>query len=203
VFTGLIEEVGRVRSVERANDGATLFVEARAVLEGARIGDSMAVDGCCLTITALAADGFTASAVPETLRRTTLGGWSAGRRVNLERPVTPQQRMGGHFVQGHVDGVARVEAVSPEGDGRRVRIVLPERLARFVAEKGSLAVDGVSLTVAGCVGSAVEIAYIPHTLDVTVAGEYASGREVNVEVDLVARYVARLLEPSGGIGEGT
>jgi len=203
VFTGLVEEVGRLRSIERAGGDATLFIEARRVRDDARVGDSIAVDGCCLTMTALAPDGFTVSAVPETLRRTTLGEWSPGRRVNLERAVIASQRMGGHFVQGHVDGVARVTAVAPEGAGRRVRLQVPDALARFVAEKGSLAVDGVSLTVAGCVGSAVEIAYIPHTLEATVAGEYAVGRSVNIEIDLVARYVARLLEASSGNGEGT
>lgn len=192
-----------MRSVEHDGGGATLFLEARRVCEGAHVGDSVAVDGCCLTMTAVAPDGFAVSAVPETMRRTTLGGWTPGRRVNLERAVTATQRMGGHFVQGHVDGVGRITAVAPEGAGRRVRLEVPDALARFVAEKGSLAVDGVSLTVAGCVGSAVEIAYIPHTLDATVAGEYAVGRSVNIEIDLVARYVARLLEASSGNGEGT
>ena len=136
-------------------------------------------------------------AVPETLRCTTLGEWSAGDEVNLERSLRLDQRLGGHLVQGHVDGVGTVATVAGEGAGRRVRIELPQALRRFVAEKGSLAVDGVSLTVAGCRESWCEIAYIPHTLEATLAGGYRAGRRVNLEVDLMARYAARLLEVSG------
>jgi riboflavin synthase len=140
--------------------------------------------------------------VAETLRRTTLGALGVGDGVNLERPLRFDERLGGHLVQGHVDGVGEVLAVAEEGEGRRATFALPAELARYVAEKGSIAVDGVSLTIAGCAGRRFEIAYIPHTLRETVAGRYAAGRRVNLEVDLLARYVARLVEGSG-VEEGS
>jgi riboflavin synthase len=161
------------------------------------VGDSLAINGCCLTLVAVEDARCAVEAVPETLARTTLGGWRVGDGVNLERALRFDQRLGGHLVQGHVDGVGRVAAVAAEGDGRRLTLEIPRELARFVAEKGSLAVDGVSLTVAAARGATCEIALIPHTLRVTVAGRYAAGTAVNLEVDLIARYLARLLEDSG------
>lgn len=194
MFTGLVEELGRVARVEERPAGRRFWIEAGRVLEGTRVGDSIACSGCCLTAVEVAAGGFAVEAVPETLARTTLGGWQPGTRVNLERSLQLGERLGGHLVQGHVDAVGEVLAVTAEGDGRRVAIALPAEIRRFVPLKGSLAVDGVSLTVAGLTATGCEIAYIPHTLAVTTAGDYARGAHVNLEVDLLARYLARLLE---------
>jgi riboflavin synthase len=197
MFTGLVEERGRIARVEPTAGGRRLWVEAKQALEDARLGDSIALNGCCLTAMAVEPDRFAVEVIPETLARTTLGDWAEGDAVNLERSLRADQRLGGHLVQGHVDGVGRIETVEAEGAGRRLRIALPQTLARFVAEKGSLAVDGVSLTVARAIGASCEVALIPHTLAVTIAGDYRAGRRVNLEVDLVARYVARLLEEAG------
>ena len=199
MFSGIVEEVGRVARVEERSGGAgrRFWIAATRVLEDARVGDSIAVSGCCLTAVAVEPARFAVEAVPETLSRTTLGAWREGDAVNLERSLRLDQRIGGHLVQGHVDGVGDVRLAAPEGDGKRIAIGLPDALARFVAEKGSLAVDGVSLTVAACDRESCEIALIPHTLRATIAGAYAPGTRVNLEVDLVARYLARLLEESG------
>ena len=194
MFTGLVEELGRVQSVEERPAGRRFWIGASRVLEDARVGDSISCSGCCLTAIAVEPGRFAVEAVPETLRLTTLADWRAGTAINLERSLRLSDRLGGHLVQGHVDGVGEVRARAPEGDGARVTIALPASLARFVAHKGSLAVDGVSLTVAGLTDSGCEIAYIPHTLAMTSAGSYAPGTRVNLEVDLLARYLARLLE---------
>jgi len=197
MFTGLVEELGHIAEVEERAQGRRFWISARQVLEGAAIGDSIAVCGVCLTAVAIEPARFAVEAVPETLARTTLGALAPGDAVNLERPLTLSQRLGGHLVQGHVDGVGEVVTVATEGDGWRVRLRVPAELRRFVAEKGSLTVDGVSLTVAALTDEGCEIAYIPHTLAVTTAGTYQSGRRVNLEVDLLARYLARLLEDAG------
>jgi len=197
MFTGLIEEMGTIESVEKRAPGHRLRVRAAAVLADARVGDSLAVDGCCLTVVERDAERFAVDTVPETLARTTLGERRAGDRVNLERALRLDQRLGGHLVQGHVDGVGIVRAMAREGDGVRMSLEIPAAFVRFVAEKGSLAVDGVSLTVARELGDGCEIALIPHTLGHTTAGGYQPGRRVNLEVDLVARYLARLLDESG------
>lgn len=197
MFTGLVEEMGTIESVEDRAPGHRLRVRAAAVLSDARVGDSLAVDGCCLTVVECDRERFAIDAVPETLARTTLGERRVGDRVNLERALRLDQRLGGHLVQGHVDGVGVVRAMAREGDGVRMMLEIPAAIARFVAEKGSLAVDGVSLTVAHELGDGCEIALIPHTLAHTTAGSYRPGRRVNLEVDLVARYLARLLDESG------
>ncbi len=194
MFTGLIEETGRVARVESRPSGRRFRIDARLVVSDARTGDSLAVSGVCLTAIEVDGNGFVVDVVPETLARTTLSDWQAGDAVNLERSLRLDQRLGGHLVQGHVDGVGTITAFDPEGEGRRARVHLPRPLRRFVAEKGSLAVDGVSLTVAAIREDECEIAYIPHTLAVTTAGRYAVGRRVHLEVDLMARYAARLLE---------
>ncbi len=209
MFTGIVEEMGRVHRIEErpggpseARPGRRFWFEARGVLADAEIGASIAVSGVCLTVVALDPGRFSVDAVPETLSRTTLGGLRVGDVVNLERPLTLEQRLGGHLVQGHVDGVGEVLAVRPEGDGVRVTLAVPPPLRRYVAEKGSLAVDGVSLTVAAAGGDRCEVALIPHTLQVTTSGGYASGTRVNLEVDLLARYLARLFDESrSGGGE--
>lgn len=203
MFTGIVEEMGRVAEVEVRPDGRRFWIEASLVTAGLKIGDSLAHGGCCLTAVALGPGRYAVEAVPETLRCTTLGDWRAGDRINLERALRLEQRLGGHLVQGHVDGVGEVLAVRPEGDGRRVVLRVPPELRRYVAEKGSLAVDGVSLTVAALTGEGCEIAYIPHTLAVTSAGAYQPGVRVHLEVDLLARYLARLLEDSGMPGRTT
>lgn len=198
MFTGLVEELGAVERVEERAGGRRFWIAAREVVRDARAGDSLACSGCCLTALEVEPGRFAVEAVPETLRRTTLGEWREGTPVNLERSLRLGDRLGGHLVQGHVDGVGVVTACVAEGGGRRVTLALPAELSRFVALKGSLAVDGVSLTVAGLTDAACEIAYIPHTLAVTTAGRYATGTRVNLEVDLLARYLARMLEATGG-----
>jgi riboflavin synthase len=197
VFTGLVEEIGCVQAVEECADGRRLWISAALVLADARVGASLACSGCCLTAVEVEAARFAVEAVPETLRRTVLGTWRAGTRVNLERALQVGERLGGHLVQGHIDATGEVFAVAAEGEGRRVTLKLPRELHRFVAEKGSLCVDGVSLTVARVTDAGCEIAYIPHTLAVTTAGDYAPGTRVNLEVDLLARYLARMLERPG------
>src|SRR5262245_4472040 len=197
MFTGLVEELGRVQSVEERPAGRRFWIAASRVLEDARVGDSLACSGCCLTAVAVEPGRFAVEAVPETLRLTTLGDWRAGTTINLERSLRLSDRLGGRLVHGHVDGVGEVRARAVEGDGARVTIGLPAAIVRFVALKGSLAVDGVSLTVAQLTDSTCEIAYIPHTLAVTSAGGYAPGTRVNLEVDLLARYLARMLEMDG------
>jgi riboflavin synthase len=197
MFTGLIEDLGTLTVVEARPGGRRLTLRSPAIAADARVGDSISLNGCCLTVIARDAGGFSVEAVPETLARTTLGDWQEGDAVNLERALRFDQRLGGHLVQGHVDGVGVVRAVALEGGGHRVTFDLPDDLARFVAEKGSLAVDGVSLTVARVVAGGCEVALIPHTLKHTTAGRYAPGHRVNLEVDLVARYLARLLDESG------
>lgn len=197
MFTGLVEELGRVERVESGAERRRFWIGARAVLDDAKVGDSIACSGCCLTAVAVEPGRFAVEAVPETLRRTTLGEWREGTPVNLERAMRLGDRLGGHLVQGHVDAVGEVRASVPEGDGRRVTLAIPVELARYVAFKGSLAVDGVSLTVASLTDGGCEIAYIPHTLAMTSAGGYAPGTRVNLEVDLLARYLARMLEVGG------
>ncbi|MBI1798721.1 MAG: riboflavin synthase [Candidatus Eisenbacteria bacterium] len=201
MFTGLVEEMGRIEKLEARPQGRRYWISASRVREDAGPGDSVAINGCCLTIVGLTPGSFEVEAVPETLRRTTLGALEPGEPVNLERSLRFDQRLGGHLVQGHVDDVAEVRRVVPEGNGRRITLAVPRPLLRYVAEKGSIAVDGVSLTVAALVPEGCEIAYIPHTLAVTVAGAYAPGRRVNLEVDLIARYLARLTDVAGVEGE--
>ena len=197
MFTGLVEELGTVQAVEPRPEGRRFWIAATTVLEGARIGDSIACSGCCLTVVAIEPGRFAVEAVPETLRVTTLGSWREGDGVNLERSLTLESRLGGHLVTGHVDGLGEVVSAEPEGEGRRMRLHVPAELRPFIARKGSLAVDGISLTVAAIREDGCEIAYIPHTLAVTTAGQHLPGRRVNLEVDLMARYAARYLEATG------
>lgn len=195
MFTGLVEEGGTVARVEPAEGGARLVIAARAVLDGLEVGDSVAVNGACLTAVAVDGDGFAVDAVAETLRRTNLGGVAVGDRVNLERPMRLGDRLDGHLVQGHVDGTGVVRGASPEGASTVLEIVAPSRLLRYVVEKGSITVDGVSLTVAGRLPDAFTVALIPHTMAVTTLGPQAVGRGVNLEVDVVAKYVEALAAP--------
>ena len=197
MFTGIVEGTGTVAALAAADDasGARLEVEAPFLAGDLRPGESVAVNGCCLTVAQATAAGFAADLVAETLRRTALGGLAAGDLVNLERPMALGARLGGHLVQGHIDGVARVLARTAAGDGQEVRIELPAELERYVVEKGSVAVDGVSLTVAGVGPGWFAVALVPHTLEVTTLGRRRPGDPVQLEVDVVAKYVERLVAP--------
>jgi riboflavin synthase len=196
MFTGIVEGIGRAAR-HRAGEETRLRIEA-AFLGSLERGSSVAVAGVCLTVADSGPGWFTAVASPETLSRTTLGGLAAGARVNLERPLRLGDRLGGHLVQGHVDGVGEVRAVAPEGTGSRVRIALPADLEDCVVLKGSIAVDGVSLTVAARGPGWFEAALIPATLQVTGMGGYRPGSRVNLEVDLLGRYVVEYLKRRGG-----
>jgi riboflavin synthase len=188
VFTGIVEERGTV-----LDDGARLTVEAPTVGNGARVGDSVSVNGVCLTVAERSGDVLRFDVTGETDARTTLGTLRPGDPVNLERPLTLATRLGGHLVQGHVDGVATVEAVHQDGSGSRLRVRVEGSLARYLVEKGSVAVDGVSLTVASVEATGFTVALVPHTLEATTLGRLRPGDRVNVEVDVLAKYVEALL----------
>jgi riboflavin synthase len=192
VFTGIVRERGRVVAAERNGDGLRLRVEAPATASTAALGDSVAVNGCCLTVTSTANGSLAFDAVPETIARTNLGRLAAGAEVNLEPALRAGEPLGGHFVQGHVDGTARVERLEPGGDGARLALTLPPELLRYCVEKGSVAVDGVSLTIAALREDGIEIALVPFTLEHTTLAAAAPGDELNVEVDLLAKYAERL-----------
>ena len=199
MFTGIVEELGTLRRIEANATGARLEFGASRVLEDAAVGDSLAVNGCCLTVVACGDGWWAADAVEETLRRTCLGALRVGDGVNLERPVRLADRLGGHLVQGHVDGVGQVIERRPAADESvLVRIQAPSHLLRYVVEKGSIAVDGVSLTVVQAEPTWFSVALIPHTLAVTTLGRKEVGSPVNLEVDLIAKYVERLLPPGSG-----
>jgi riboflavin synthase len=185
MFTGIVEEMGRVEALD---DGGRLRVAARKVLDDVHVGDSIAVDGCCLTVTRFGSGWWEADLSDETLRRTTLGRRRPGDMVNLERPVRVQDRLGGHIVQGHVDGVGEVVEPAPD-----LRVRMPRELLRYVVEKGSVTVDGVSLTVVDVLDDGFTVALIPHTCEVTTLGRCQPGDGVNLEVDVTVKYVERLL----------
>ena len=192
MFTGIVPRVGTVVAVEPAGDAARITV-AGADLSTASTGDSVAVDGVCLTVAALDGDAFVADLLPETRRRTSLGAVEAGSHVNLESAATPTTVLGGHLVQGHIDGVATVAGRSPGAAWDDVVVTLPAGLSRYVVEKGSIALNGVSLTVVAVDGDDVAVSLIPETLSRTTWGELQVGAPVNVEVDVIAKYVERLL----------
>jgi riboflavin synthase len=190
VFTGIVEEVGRVRQ-----PGSRMVIECSRVLADAVAGSSIAVNGVCLTAVDLQADSFSADLAPETLRRSNLGDLEAGSRVNLERPLLPTSRLSGHIVQGHVDGTAEVLSLDALGDDNWwLRLRLPDGLERYFVEKGSIAVDGISLTIAGIEGRDVAITIIPHTYEHTALSSRRAGDRLNIEVDVIAKHVERLLQ---------
>ena len=193
MFTGIVTDVGRIERLERRGD---LRARIATAYDTATIdtGASIACDGACLTAVALAPGWFEVDASAETLSKTTLGDWTEGRAVNLERALRVGDELGGHIVSGHVDGVARIVGLAPEGDSLRVTLEAPEGLARFVAPKGSVALDGTSLTVNEVEGARFGVNLIPHTRAVTRWGEAREGDRVNLEIDTLARYVARLAE---------
>jgi riboflavin synthase len=192
VFSGIVVETGVVRSAEPAAAGLTLAIAAAGVAATARVGDSVAVAGCCLTVTACDGDVVRFDAVAETLRRSTLGDLQAGDAVNLEPALRVGDRLGGHWVQGHVDAVGEVVAVRSEGEATNVRFSAPEAVLRYTIEKGSVCVDGVGLTVTEVDGDGFSVTLIPHTLAVTTLGSVAAGRRVNLEADLIGKYVEKL-----------
>lgn len=193
MFTGIVETLGKVSSVTSSEDGSTLRIEAPALGDDQPIGSSIAVNGVCLTVTGSNRGSFDVDCVPETLARTNLGTLGPGSAVNLERAMAASGRFDGHVVQGHVDGTGIVVSVEPEGTGRRIRIEPEPSLMRYVVEKGSITVDGASLTVAALGDSWFEIALIPHTIEVTTFADLDNGTAVNLEVDILAKYVERLL----------
>jgi riboflavin synthase alpha subunit len=197
MFTGIVRERGRVSSVEGGPEGVQLVVDAPETAARVAVGDSVAVSGCCLTATNVADGRMTFEAVPETLRRTALGRLSEGAAVNVEPAVRAGEPLGGHYVQGHVDAVGRVRTLEPEGDGRRLWIEAPPRVLRYCVEKGSVAVDGVSLTVAELGEDAFAVALVPHTLGETTLAVLEPGDDVNLEADVLAKYVERLLSAGG------
>jgi riboflavin synthase len=193
MFTGLIAELGSVADVRRDEDGATLQIASRLAGE-LREGDSIAVNGVCLTAVEIDGDGFQAQAMNETLERSSLAGLRAGTRVNLELALRAQDRLGGHVVQGHIDGTGTVRAIRPEGFAWVLEIDIQARLARYLVEKGSVAVDGVSLTVSALRDEGFSVSLIPETLERTNLGAVVAGTRVNIEVDILAKHVERLME---------
>lgn len=194
MFTGIVETVGTVRGIEGQRERARLRVEAPGIVEGLALGASVAVNGACLTVTAVRGAEVQFDAVRETLDRTALGELRAGARVNLERALRADARLDGHLVQGHVDATGRVRAVEQAGDDVRLRVACDADFAELLVEKGSVAVDGVSLTVVGVEEAGFDVALIPHTLAVTTLGERRSGDRVNLEADVLGKYVRRYLE---------
>ncbi|MFT4084896.1 MAG: riboflavin synthase [Nocardioides sp.] len=197
MFTGIVEELGTVAGIEQQGDAVRLRIEAARVLADAAPGDSIAVNGCCLTVAARDQDTWTADVMQETLDRTSLAGAGRGDRVNLERAVTPSTRLGGHIVQGHVDGVGTVLRREPSEHWELVTVALPAGLARYLVEKGSITVDGVSLTVVSVSEDSFTVSLIPETLARTTLGTRAVGDPVNLEVDVLAKHVEKLLAGGG------
>ena len=193
MFTGIIEETGTVRTITSRSAGTALSIRAEKVLEGTAVGDSIAVNGVCLTVTSLSDGAFTADVMPETVRLTSLARLFPGAKVNLERAMSPSGRLGGHIVSGHVDGCGRVDAIVPDGIAKRVTISLEAPLLKYIARKGSVTLDGVSLTVVAADDRSFAVSLIPQTRSATTLGELRTGSIVNVEVDLLARYIERLL----------
>ena len=202
MFTGLIEEVGQVCQVRREDQFQQLGITARRVLEDLRVGDSVNLDGACQTVVDVRMDSFAVESVEVTLKRTTLGEWHHGRDVNLERSLQPQDRLGGHLVMGHVDGVGRIGRVEQRPPSWLLTIECPAALERYIATKGSIAVDGISLTVVEAHSENFTVSVIPHTFDHTTLAQRRRGDRVNLEVDIIARYVERLLTSGGAPDQG-
>ena len=196
MFTGIIEHVGRIESLQRNAEGGRLRIHAGALAASLAVSDSVAVNGCCLTVVERAGETFAADLSTETLRRTAFGEMKPGARVNLERPLAAGKELGGHFVQGHVDGVGRVARLAPEGPNWWLGVRVPAEIERYIAMKGSIAVDGISLTVASIADSLIEAAIIPFTYANTNLQTLVLGDTVNIETDILAKYVERLLNSS-------
>ena len=198
MFTGIIEELGTLDRLEPRSAGGRITVRCRKVLEDSELGSSIAVNGVCLTAAELRADSFSADVAPETLRRSNLGTLRIGSPVNLERPLSPHGRLGGHIVQGHVDATGEFSSLEDLGDGNWwLTIKAPDEIDPFLVEKGSIAIDGISLTIARLEGELVSVTVIPHTVQNTTIHTYGPGSLVNLETDIIAKHVAKLLEKSG------
>jgi len=197
MFTGIIEELGSVRSIEARGENARIVISARLVTEGTSHGDSISVNGVCLTALDIETDSFAADVSRETLLRSTLGALKSGSPVNLERAVTPATRLGGHIVQGHVDARGQFVKVENHGESWTVRIAYPKEIARYLVFKGSVAVEGISLTIAALTDDYFEIAIIPKTWEVTNLSRLRPGDAVNIEVDVIGKYVEKLLATDG------
>jgi len=195
MFTGLVEEVGQIRVCQKRGDGLSLTIKASHILSDLAIGDSVAIDGVCLTVEKFTSFDFSVQAVGETVSRTTLGHKSVGDNVNLERAMQAKSRFGGHFVQGHVDGVASILNIEKRDPGYWLTVRLPEDLVRFVVEKGSITLDGLSLTVAKIESANISVAIIPHTWNMTTLQHKKVGQKINVEVDILAKYINNFLQP--------
>jgi riboflavin synthase len=193
LFTGIIQTIGRIERRTPSGAGARLSIGTPRALPGLAVGESIGVNGACLTVVSRSGRRFTADVSPETLKRTTLGRLSPGTRVNLERALRMGDRLGGHIVQGHVDGVGRLEAITPDGDWVVYRFSTPRTLSPYLVEKGSIAVDGVSLTVFGCRGPSFTVALIPHTIAATTLGERKPGEHVNLEADVLLKQIEAML----------
>ena len=193
MFTGIITDIGTVRAIKKQGD--TRFeIACTYDMSGVDMGASIACNGCCLTVIEKGRDWFAVEASAETLSKTTLGQWAEGTRINLERALKVGDELGGHIVSGHVDGVGEIVSITPEGDSKRFRFRVPENVAGFIASKGSVAIDGTSLTVNEVEACEFGVNIIPHTQTVTTWGQARAGRPVNIEIDMLARYVARLAE---------
>jgi len=194
MFTGIIEATGEIAALERRGGDVRLKVRAGKLdMRDVQLGDSIANDGVCLTVVSFDSSSFEVDVSAESLSKTTLGEWQVGRRVNLEKALLPTTRLGGHLVSGHVDGVGTVESRERVGESIRFKVRVPDELAKYIAKKGSVCIDGVSLTVNAVDGVVFEINIIPHTAAETTIGEFQAGRKVNIEVDVIARYLERLL----------
>ena len=202
MFTGIVEEVGAIKNIKRGQHSAVLTIQAKTVLEGTRIGDSIAVNGICLTVTRLFSDGFSADVMHETLNRSSLAGLAAGSMVNLERAMAANGRFGGHIVSGHIDGTGAVQHVRRDDNALWYTISAPPALLRYVVEKGSITIDGVSLTVAAVEDERFSVSLIPHTAAITLLGRKGPGDVVNLETDILAKYVEKLLRPAPDPAQG-
>ncbi|MCZ6516235.1 MAG: riboflavin synthase [Gammaproteobacteria bacterium] len=195
MFSGIVNAIGTVARVDAIDMGCCLRVSTGALrLDAVQIGDSISVNGVCLTVIALHADAFDADVSVESLDRTTLGELHSGDPANLELALTLAQPLGGHLVTGHIDGVAEIVSTAQQGTSRRLKLMAPAELGRYIASKGSVAIDGVSLTVNAVDGSGFEVMIVPHTLESTIISDYRDGTRVNIEVDMIARYLERILQ---------
>ncbi len=203
MFTGLIQDVGKIQSIDRRSGGICLMISTQLDLSAAKIGDSISVDGVCLTVVKLSGHTFTVEVSPETLRRTTLATAKEGQSANLETALKMSDPMGGHFVAGHVDGTGEVIEAVPEGNSFRYRFRVPREIGRFLIEKGSVAVDGISLTVMECRDQEFSVSVIPHTAQGTTLGKKKAGDRVNLENDLIAKYVEKFVHQRDDLARRT
>jgi riboflavin synthase len=196
MFTGIVEEMGRIRQIQKGAHSAVLHIQAKTILDDLHIGDSVAVNGICLTVTTLPGDGFTADVMHETLNRTSLASLGVGSYVNLERAMQAGGRFGGHIVSGHIDGTGQIQSVQRDDNALWYTIAAGPEILKYVVEKGSITIDGISLTVARVSGDSFAVSLIPHTAAVTVLGLKKAGDRVNLEADILGKYVEKLLQPA-------